>query len=67
MLVDEKKINPNISELYGYFIKKTARYFDKDGSPKEEYFEEVRCYNCGSKEYDREFRANNFRHVRCAV
>jgi 2-polyprenyl-3-methyl-5-hydroxy-6-metoxy-1,4-benzoquinol methylase len=67
MLVDEKKINPNISELYKYFKEKTAKYFDEKGAPKDEYFEDVACYNCGSKEYSSQFRANNFRHIRCAV
>lgn len=67
MLVDEKKINPNIAELYNHFIKKMSKYFDSNGCPRLEYFEDVNCYNCGSKEYSSEFKANNFRHVRCAL
>ena len=65
MLLDEKKINPNLSELYRYFNGKMVRYFNKNGNPKRKYFEEIKCYNCGSRTYISEFKAGNFRHIRC--
>ncbi len=67
MLIDEKKINPNLSKLQLHFNKKISRYFNKNGDPKRGNFEEVSCYNCNSKDYVSEFKVNNFRHVRCKI
>lgn len=65
MIVDEKKTNPNIAKLQSYFRDKTSRYFEKNGAPKKEYFEKIKCCNCGSDSYANEFTADKFRHVRC--
>jgi len=63
-MVDEAKINPNLDKLYEHFSSVLEKYFEK-GKPIDKYFEEVSCYNCGSKEINSEFIVNKFRHVRC--
>jgi 2-polyprenyl-3-methyl-5-hydroxy-6-metoxy-1,4-benzoquinol methylase len=63
-LIDEGKINPNIQELHDYFDRVVQKYFDGN-RPKSEYFEGVRCYNCGGKEVSTSFVVNRFKHVRC--
>ena len=63
-MVDESKINPNLDKLYEHFSNVLKNYF-KDDKPIKKYFEEVSCYNCGSKEISSSFIVNKFRHVRC--
>jgi len=63
-MVDESKINPNLDKLYEHFSTVLEHYFE-DGKPIDKYFEEVSCYNCGSKEISSSFIVNKFRHVRC--
>ena len=63
-MIDESRINPNLDRLKDHFDHAVAKYFDGD-KPREEFFEEVRCYNCGSAETSTNFTVNRFRHVRC--
>jgi len=63
-MIDETKINPNIENLHEYFDSVIKKYFDGD-DPKNIFFEEVNCYNCGSSEISTSFVVNRFRHVRC--
>jgi len=63
-MIDESKINPNLDKLYRHFDSALQKYFEGD-KPIPEYFEQVRCYNCGSKEIISSFTVNRFRHVRC--
>ena len=63
-MIDDSKINPNLDKLHEHFKAVLDKYFDGD-KPITEYFEEVRCYNCGSKETDSSFIIDRFRHVRC--
>ncbi|MHB8104015.1 MAG: methyltransferase domain-containing protein [Dehalococcoidales bacterium] len=63
-MIDESLINPNLDKLYQHFNSVLAKYF-KDDKPIPQYFEEVKCYNCGQKEISSAFVVNRFRHVRC--
>jgi len=63
-MIDDSKINPNIGELHEHFRRVLDKYFDGD-EPITEYFEEVRCYNCGSEEISNSFVVDRFRHLRC--
>jgi SAM-dependent methyltransferase len=63
-MIDEAKINPNLDKLHKYFDSILKKYFD-EGKPIAKYFEDVKCYNCGSREIDNSFVINRFRHVRC--
>jgi len=63
-MIDESKINPNINKLHNYFDNVLEKYFDGE-EPIQTYFENVKCYNCGSTEIINEFVVNRFRHVRC--
>jgi len=65
-MIDDSKINPNLDKLHAHFRSVLDRYFDGD-KPIAEYFEEVKCYNCGSKEISSSFVIDRFRHVRCRV
>ncbi len=65
-IIRTKELNPNLNKIHEHYRKVLARYFNEDNSPKEEFFENVSCYNCGSTEYASEFTINRFRHVRCA-
>lgn len=67
IFIDTGKLNPNLDKLYKQFNRRIDKYFNKDLSPKKEFFIEQSCYNCGSKKYFSEFIINNFRHVRCAL
>jgi 2-polyprenyl-3-methyl-5-hydroxy-6-metoxy-1,4-benzoquinol methylase len=63
-MIDEAKINPNIEKLHNYFDEVTNKYF-VGARPKPDFFENVKCYNCGSTEIATSFIVNRFRHVRC--
>jgi 2-polyprenyl-3-methyl-5-hydroxy-6-metoxy-1,4-benzoquinol methylase len=63
-MIDESRINPNLDKLYQHFDNALEKYF-KGTKPVPEYFEEVNCYNCGSKEVSNSFTVNRFRHLRC--
>ncbi len=63
-MIEEAKINPNIEKLHQYFDTVIKKYFDGE-VPKAQFFEEVKCYNCGSVETSTSFVVNRFRHVRC--
>lgn len=63
-MIDERKINPNLEKLNEHFDKALDKYFDS-GHPKQEYFEEATCYNCGSDEVKGHFTVKRFRHNRC--
>jgi len=65
-IIRTQELNPNLDKIREHYDKVLSRYFDQDGSPKEEFFENVSCYNCGSTEYASEFTISQFRHVRCA-
>lgn len=65
-IIRTKELNPNLNKIHEHYRKVLSRYFNQDNSPKEEFFENVSCYNCGSTEYTSEFSINRFRHVRCA-
>jgi len=60
------ELNPNLDKIHQHYEKVLSRYFKQDGSPRDEYFENVSCYNCGETGYRSEFTVNRFRHVRCA-
>lgn len=64
-MIDEAKINPNLDKLHDYFNSILKKYFDESGKPIPKYFEDVKCYNCGSGEISNSFVVNRFRHVRC--
>jgi SAM-dependent methyltransferase len=63
-VIDESRINPNLDRLKEHFDHAVAKYFDGN-KPKDEFFEEVPCYNCGSPRIATAFTVNRFRHVRC--
>lgn len=63
-MIDESKINPNLNKLYEHFNRVLEKYFEGD-KPIPKYFEEVKCYNCGSNEISSSFVVNRFRHLRC--
>lgn len=63
-MIDDLKINPNLDKLHKHFKNILNKYFDDD-KPIVEYFEEVNCYNCSSKEITSSFVVDRFRHVRC--
>jgi len=63
-MINEAKINPNLGKLYKHFNRVLGKYF-KGEKPIPKYFEEVKCYNCGSREISSSFIVNRFRHVRC--
>ena len=63
-MIDAAKINPNLDKLHKYFESILEKYFDA-GKPIPKYFEDVKCYNCGSREISNSFVVNRFRYVRC--
>lgn len=63
-MIDESKVNPNLDKLYEYFNRVLEKYFEGD-KPISKYFEEVKCYNCSSKEISSSFIVSRFRHLRC--
>lgn len=63
-MIDESKINPNLDKLHKHFDSVLQKYFQGE-KPIPKYFEEVECYNCGSREISNSFTVNRFRHVRC--
>jgi 2-polyprenyl-3-methyl-5-hydroxy-6-metoxy-1,4-benzoquinol methylase len=65
-IIRTQELNPNLDKIHEHYQKVLSRYFNRDDSPKDEYFESVNCYNCGETKYTAEFTINRFRHVRCA-
>ena len=65
-IIRTQELNPNLDKIRMHYDKVLSRYFNQDGSPRGEFFENISCYNCGSKEYTSEFTSSGFRHVRCA-
>jgi 2-polyprenyl-3-methyl-5-hydroxy-6-metoxy-1,4-benzoquinol methylase len=65
-VIRTQELNPNLDKIHEHYEKVLSRYFNRDGSPRDSYFESVKCYNCGETEYTAEFTVNRFRHVRCA-
>lgn len=65
-IIRTQELNPNLDKIRKHYDKVLSRYFNQDDSPKEEFFENVSCYNCGSTKYTSEFTISRFRHVRCA-
>jgi 2-polyprenyl-3-methyl-5-hydroxy-6-metoxy-1,4-benzoquinol methylase len=63
-MLDDSKINPNLDKLHEHFKTVLNKYFDGN-RPHEEYFEDVKCYNCGSADIVKSFVVDRFRHVRC--
>ena len=60
------KVNPNLEKMSNYFVEKTKVFFNADGSFNMSYFEDTKCYYCGSGEFVNEFSDKyNFRYVRC--
>lgn len=66
LLINTENLNPNLDKIHQFYDEALSRYFNPDGSPREEFFENVSCYNCGSTEKASEFTISRFRHVRCA-
>lgn len=66
LVLSTKELNPNLDKIHEHYQKVLAGYFNEDGSPKKEQFEDIACYNCSSTDYESEFTINGFRHVRCA-
>lgn len=62
---DTSRLNPNLDLVRKRFDAHLDRYFDAQGRPLAECFEEVSCYNCGSRAAKNEFVMARFRHVRC--
>lgn len=62
---DASRLNPNLDLVHREFEAHLNRYFDPQGRPIPEYFEETPCYNCGSRRVENEFVVARFRHVRC--
>lgn len=65
-LIDAKLTNPNLDRIHELFYKRVSKFFDANGSPKPDLFEDVPCYNCHSTSVQSEFIISRFRHVRCA-
>lgn len=62
---DTSRLNPNLDVIQRHFEAQLSTYFDAEGGPIPAYFEEVCCYNCGSRGASSEFVVARFRHVRC--
>lgn len=62
---DTSRLNPNLDLIHKRFEAHLNRYFDAQERPVAEFFEEVSCYNCGSRAVKNEFVVARFRHVRC--
>ncbi|MBP7507936.1 MAG: class I SAM-dependent methyltransferase [Prolixibacteraceae bacterium] len=65
-VVDAKLTNPNLDKIHELFYKRVSKFFNDNGSPKPELFEDVPCYNCNSTSVKTQFTISRFRHVRCA-
>lgn len=66
-MISFDKVNPNLSALSDYYVEKTRAFFNNDGSLNMEYFEDIKCYYCGSDGFTGEFFDRyGFRHVRCS-
>lgn len=63
-MIDESRINPDLDKYYEHVKNTLGKYFNDNG-PIPEYFEEVSCCNCGSKEISNSFTINKFRYLRC--
>ncbi len=65
-VISTQELNPNLEKIHEHYDNVLSRYFNQDGSPKEEFFENISCYNCSSTEHTSEFIISRFQHVRCA-
>jgi 2-polyprenyl-3-methyl-5-hydroxy-6-metoxy-1,4-benzoquinol methylase len=65
-VIDARLANPNLDKIHDLFYKRLSKFFDENGSPKAELFEEVVCYNCQSASISSECTIARFRHVRCS-
>jgi 2-polyprenyl-3-methyl-5-hydroxy-6-metoxy-1,4-benzoquinol methylase len=64
--IDAKQTNPNLDKIHALFYKRLSKFFNEDGTPKADLFEDVPCYNCQSPSICSEFTIARFRHVRCS-
>ncbi len=65
-VIRTQQLNPNLDKIHQHYDRVLSRYFGQNGSPREGFFEDIGCYNCGSIDCVSEFAINRFRHVRCA-
>lgn len=70
-----ERINVNLLQLkpfkslngvYDFYKKNMKRFFDNNGNPREDYFEEVTCPICGSSQHEDKITIDGFRYVECS-
>lgn len=65
--IDFRVANPNLDALVRHFYDRLSPFFDGEGRPKADCFEDIPCYHCGGSAIQSEFVVARFRHVRCAT
>ena len=43
LILSTRELNPNLDKIHEHYQRVLARYFNEDGSPKKEQFEDVAC------------------------
>lgn len=66
--VDLLKLKPikALKEVYSFYKKNLEKYFDNNGNPKKDYFNEIICPICKCSQYKHKITVDYFRYVECA-
>jgi len=54
-----------LEDVYRFYKKSMDRYFDENGNPNQDYFEEVECPICNSHKYNKKMTIDNFEYREC--
>ena len=66
--VDLLKLKPidDLKEVYTFYKKYLDSFFDRDGNPEKEYFEDVICSICESSQYEHKVTIDYFKYLECS-
>jgi 2-polyprenyl-3-methyl-5-hydroxy-6-metoxy-1,4-benzoquinol methylase len=61
------KLKPReaLEDVYRFYKKSMERYFDENGNPNQDYFEEVECPICNSHKYNHKMTLDYFEYREC--
>ena len=61
------KLKPRevLQDVYNHLKKRLEKYFDENGNPNKDYFEEVKCPVCNSDECERKMTIDKFDYRTC--
>jgi len=56
-----------LGEVYSFYRKSMEKYFDRNGNPKKDYFEEVNCPVCKSTRHRHKINIDDFEYRQCVL